>query len=67
MFQHINEFLQLVNVDPNLPAVGEFLLLFKVAYFSKKVLWDRVKVAVGHPDFPAKLRSFILAYNSKHM
>ena len=30
-------------------------------------MWERVKVAIGHPDFAEKLRAFIVAYNSKHI
>ena len=29
MFQHIPEFLQLVNADPDIPAVGKCLIILK--------------------------------------
>ena len=36
-------------------------------YFFLKVLWERVKVAIGHPDFAEKLLAFVVAYNAKHL
>ena len=61
--------------DVKVSKVLIHLVIFAVPYkctkymfvcFYFQVLWDRVKVAVGHPDFAEKLRAFIAAYNAKH-
>ena len=30
------------------------------------MLWDKNKVAIGHPDFAQKIKAFISSYNAKH-
>ena len=42
-------------------------LIIYIVFCSVKVMWERVKVSVGHPDYSEKLKSFIVAYNAKHL
>jgi hypothetical protein len=45
-----------------------FLLMnYSLTVFFSQVLWERVKVSIGHPDFAERLRAFIVAYNAKHL
>ena len=47
-----------------------FLYLVEIIlqpFWNYQVAWDRVKVAIGHPDFAEKLLAFISAYNAKHL
>ena len=71
LFQHASEFLDLIHTeDESTHTLG-------LGYFSEqsmesmhhdvRVLWDKVKVSVGHPDFAVKLKAFIAAYNARHM
>jgi len=32
-----------------------------------KVFWEKIKVDIDHPEFGAKLRAAISAYNARHM
>ena len=39
----------------------------KLLYFWSKVLWQRVKVPVDHPEFGERLRNFLVSYNARHI
>ena len=69
MFQHIVEFLNIVNSDQEAPVgLGYFSEQAFVSVHSDiQELWQREKVATTHSDFGEKLRSFIVRYNAKHI
>ena len=68
LFQHATEFLELVQTEEEKLGLGYFSeQSFESMHHDVKVLWDKVKVTAGHPDFPEKLRDFIAAYNARHM
>ena len=70
VFQHIAEFLSRVNAGENLSTVGLGYFseqAFEAMHHDVKVIWEKVKVGLDHPNFSEKLRSFVVAYNSKHL
>ena len=70
VFQHIAEFLSRVNAGENFSTVGLGYFseqAFEAMHHDVKVIWEKVKVGLDHPNFSEKLRSFVVAYNSKHL
>ena len=70
IFEHVGEFIKIINGDQNEEKVG-------LGYFSEqsfesmhhdvKIQWERVKVPTSHKDFGPKLKSFVTSYNSRHI
>ena len=40
---------------------------FESMHHDAKVLWEKVKVGVDHPDVEKALQDFVISYNAKHM
>ena len=70
IFQHIGEFLDLVNEKREGFPVGLGFFseqAFEAVHADVKKNWERVKVSPNHPEFGEKLKSFIVAYNARHI
>ena len=69
IFQHVVEFLTRENSNRDQKVgLGHFSeQSFESSHHDIKVLWDMVKVAEDHPEFPKRLRYFCSRYLSSHM
>lgn len=59
--------LDIISLKSNLTVIDFTTYIFSLTVFFPKVLWERVKVSIGHPEFADRLRAFIVAYNAKHL
>ena len=70
VFQHVSEFLDIVNSGGEKSSFGLGYFseqAFEAMHSDIKGLWERVKVSSGHPEFGERLKSFIVAYNARHL
>ena len=70
VFQHIIEFLDLVNRDTeDMPkGLGYFSeQAFESVHSDMAIQWDKVKVGMHHAEFGQRLKSFVISYNAKHI
>ena len=70
VFQHIIEFLDLVNRDTeDMPkGLGYFSeQAFESVHSDMAIQWDKVKVGKHHAEFGQRLKSFVISYNAKHI
>ena len=67
---HVQEYLELMNAeeeeDRGLGYMSE--QAFEAVHSHMKAVWENgLKVSTNNKDFPAKLRKFVVAYNSNNM
>ena len=70
VFQHVSEFLNIVNSGGEKSSFGLGYFseqAFEAMHYDIKGLWERVKVSSGHPEFGERLKAAVTAYNSKHI
>ena len=67
--QHIEEFLTKENSNREKKVgLGHFSeQSFESGHHDVKVLWERVKLAEGHPDYPIRLKHFCSRYFGNHI
>ena len=66
---HVSQYLQLMTADQGGHGLGYLSeQAFEAVHSDMKAVWENGwKVSTTHPQFAARLRRFVVAYNSNNM